>query len=108
MPVELGKENSLIGQFLTELRDKDIQKDPFRFRRNLERQGEIFAYEVSKKLEWSITETTTPLGVAKTTVLTEQPVIATILRAGLPLHTGVLNYFDKAENAFIAAYRKEL
>jgi len=107
MLIELGKENSLLNQFMTELRDKEIQKDAMRFRRNLERIGEIFAYEISKKLPWKTIETTTPLGIAKTQVLTEQPVLGTILRAGLPLHQGMLNYFDKAENAFIGAHRKE-
>lgn len=107
MVIELGKENSILNQFLTELRDQEIQKDSMRFRKNLERIGEIFAYEISKKLAWKAIDTTTPLGVAKTSVLAEQPVVGTILRAGLPLHQGILNYFDKAENAFIAAYRKE-
>ena len=107
MIIELGKENSILNQFLTELRDEEIQKDSMRFRKNLERIGEIFAYEISKKLSWKTIDTTTPLGIAKTSVLAEQPVVGTILRAGLPLHQGILNYFDKAENAFIAAYRKE-
>jgi uracil phosphoribosyltransferase len=106
MIIETGKENSLLNEFLRELRDVEIQKDAMRFRRNLERIGEIFGYEISKKLSWKDTETTTPLGMANTVTLAEQPVVATILRAGLPLHQGVLNYFDKAENAFISAYRK--
>jgi uracil phosphoribosyltransferase len=103
---ELGKENSILNQFMSEMRDEEIQKDSMRFRRNLERAGEILAYEISKKLDWVKKEVTTPLGIATVPVLKEQPVIATILRAGLPFHQGMLNYFDKAENAFISAYRK--
>ena len=103
---ELGKENSILNQFIAELRDEEIQKDSMRFRRNLERAGEILAYEISKKLEWIKKEVATPLGVANVSVLKQQPVIATILRAGLPFHQGMLNYIDKAENAFISAYRK--
>ncbi len=102
----LGKGNSIINQFISELRDVEIQQDRMRFRRNLERIGEIFAYEISKQLEWSNKEITTPLGIAEMQVLKEQPVIAAIMRAGLPLHQGVLNYFDYAGNAFISAYRK--
>lgn len=103
---ELGKENSILNQFIAELRDEEVQKDSMRFRRNLERVGEICAYEISKKLEWIKKEVTTPLGVSNASVLKNQPVIATILRAGLPFHQGMLNYFDKAENAFISAYRE--
>lgn len=103
---ELGKGNSLLNQFISELRDAEIQKDSMRFRRNLERVGEICAYEISKHLTWVKKDVTTPLGVAEVSVLEEQPVIATIIRAGLPFHQGFLNYFDKAENAFISAYRK--
>ena len=106
MVTELGKENSLLCEFVRELRDVNAQQDRMRFRKNLERIGEVIAYEVSKRLSWKETETTTPLGNAKTITLAEQPVIASILRAGIPLHQGVLNYFDKAENAFIGAYRK--
>lgn len=102
----LSEENSLFNQFIAEIRDDVIQKDPLRFRRNLERVGEIFAYEISKKLVYKISDVTTPLGVAKILLPEQQPVLATILRAGLPLHTGLLNYFDKAENCFISAYRK--
>ncbi len=104
--IVLGKKNSIFNQFISELRDKKIQKDSMRFRRNMERIGEIFAYEISKKLEYEKREVATPLGIAKTFLLKQQPVIATILRAGLPLHNGLLNYFDKAENAFVSAYRK--
>lgn len=102
----LSQSHSLASQFLSELRDTEIQKDRSRFRKNLERLGEIFAYEISKKLEWKNAETTTPLGIAGTAALVEQPVIATILRAGLPLHQGLLNFFDHADAAFISAYRK--
>jgi uracil phosphoribosyltransferase len=77
-----------------------------RFRRNIERIGEVIAYEISKKLPWEEKDITTPLGISKSKALIRQPVLATILRAGLPLHQGMLNYFDKADNAFIAAYRK--
>src|SRR3954467_6539563 len=102
----LSLHNSILNQFLSELRDVEVQKDSMRFRKNLERIGEIFAYEISKTLSYENTQTTTSLGIAETKILTSNPVIATILRAGLPLHTGLLNYFDKAENAFISAYRK--
>lgn len=102
----LGKENSLLNNFISELRHIDIQKDSLRFRRNLERIGEIFAYEISKKMNYSDQEIVTPLGIAPMKVLAQQPVLATILRAGLPLHQGLLNYFDKADNAFISAFRK--
>ena len=102
----LGNYNSLISVFIAELRDIEIQKDSMRFRRNLERLGEIFAYEISKTLEYVENEVVTPLGIAPCKVLKTQPVIATILRAGLPVHQGLLNYFDKSENAFISAYRK--
>jgi len=102
----LGQRQSLFTQFLSEIRDVEIQKDSLRFRRNLERLGEIFAYEISKVLEHREKDVQTPLGVAATPVLKSQPVLATILRAGLPLHRGLLNYFDQAENTFISAYRK--
>lgn len=102
----LSEQNSIFNQFVAELRDITIQKDSMRFRRNLERMGEIISYEISKTLEYQKKETTTPLGIAETSHLISQPVIATILRAGLPMHIGVLNYFDKAQNAFISAYRR--
>jgi len=102
----LSNYNSLISVFIGELRDIEIQKDSMRFRRNLERLGEIFAYEISKTLEYEVKDVVTPLGIAPCKVLKTQPVIATILRAGLPVHQGLLNYFDKSENAFISAYRK--
>ena len=102
----LNKQNSIINQFIAEIRDVEIQTDRMRFRRNMERIGEIAAYEISKRLEWTIKEVTTPLGIASVNVLKEQPVLATILRAGLALHQGMLNYFDGADNAFISAYRR--
>lgn len=102
----LSKENTVFNTFISEIRDNEIQKDSMRFRRNMERIGEIFAYEVSKKLEYSNQIVKTPLGESEMSVFNEQPVIISILRAGLPMHQGVLNYFDKAENAFVSAYRK--
>jgi uracil phosphoribosyltransferase len=102
----LGETNSVFNQFIAELRDVVIQNDRLRFRRNLERIGEIFAYEISKTIDYEHHEITTPLGVADMQLIKEQPVLATILRAGLPMHQGLLNYFDKADNAFISAYRK--
>ncbi|MBA4196148.1 MAG: uracil phosphoribosyltransferase [Chitinophaga sp.] len=106
MIVNLSKEHSLLTNWIAELRDITIQGDRLRFRRNLERIGEIAAYEISKQLTWKDVETQTPLGIHNSKVLAAQPVLATILRAGLPLHNGMLNYFDKADNAFISAYRK--
>jgi uracil phosphoribosyltransferase len=103
---ELNKTNSIFGTFLAELRDIKIQKDAMRFRRNLERVSEIMAYEISKTFVYTEKIVTTPLGQTTSFLLEKQPVIATILRAGLPMHQGFLNYFDKAENAFVSAYRK--
>ncbi|MFO0356948.1 MAG: uracil phosphoribosyltransferase [Sphingobacteriaceae bacterium] len=102
----IAQQNSIFSEFLSEIRDVNIQKDSMRFRRNLERMGEVFAYEISKTLEFEMKDTQTPLGIAQSAKIKHQPVIATILRAGLPLHIGILNYFDKAENAFIGAYRR--
>lgn len=102
----IGNQNSIFNHFTSEIRDENIQKDRMRFRRNIERMGEIMAYEVSKVLAYEVREVVTPLGISNIPLLKEQPVIASILRAGLPLHQGVLNYFDRAENAFISAYRK--
>ena len=102
----LGEENSLFNQFISEIRNVEIQSDAMRFRRNMERIGEIFAYEISKTLTYEKKIITTPLGEVEMNILKQQPVLATILRAGLPLHQGLLNYFDKADNAFISAYRK--
>lgn len=106
MVLELVKQRSVAAHFLAELRDVDVQKDAMRFRRNLERIGEVMALELSRTMEYRETEVTSPLGIATVQLLAEQPVLATILRAGLPLHQGMLNYFDKADSAFISAYRK--
>jgi uracil phosphoribosyltransferase len=102
----LGTENSLFNQFISEIRNVDVQNDAMRFRRNMERIGEIMAYEISKTLPYEKQTITTPLGEVDMNILKQQPVLATILRAGLPLHQGMLNYFDRAENAFISAFRK--
>jgi uracil phosphoribosyltransferase len=106
MIINLSEQHSLVSNWIGELRDTDIQKDRMRFRRNLERIGEVTAYEISKKLSFVEKEIQTPLGIAESKMMKEQPVLATILRAGLPLHQGLLNYFDQADNAFISAYRK--
>ena len=102
----LSLNNSIVNQFVSEIRDIQIQKDRMRFRKNLERLGEIFAYEISKTLQYENIEVVTPLGIATVPVLSNHPIVGTILRAGLPLHYGLLNYFDKADNAFISAYRR--
>lgn len=102
----LGEKNSILNQFIAELRDVNVQNDFMRFRRNLERIGEIFSYELSKELHYESRQVQTPLGFAEVNLSGDTLVLATILRAGLPLHQGMLNYFDKAENAFISAYRK--
>ena len=102
----LGNTNSIFNQFVAEIRDEGIQKDAMRFRRNMERCGEIFAYEISKTLEYKNETVQTPLGEAVVATPAIQPVLATILRAGLPFHQGLLNYFDQSENAFISAYRQ--
>lgn len=104
--INFAEHNSLICQYMTEMRDVNIQKDMLRFRRNLERVGEIMAYEISKTLDYRTVETLTPLDVAKTSVIDSQVVLATIFRAGVPFHQGFLNYFDNAQNAFVSAYRK--
>jgi len=106
MIINLSEHHSLVSNWVAELRDTEIQKDRFRFRRNLERIGEVAAYEISKSLPFEEKDIQTPLGIEPCKLLKEQPVLASILRAGLPLHNGLLNYFDKADNAFIAAYRK--
>jgi len=102
----LSEQHSVVNRFISELRDVNVQDDRYRFRRNLERIGEIAAYEISKTMDYASRDITTPLGVAPMEVHVDEPVVATILRAGLPLHQGVLNYFDQADNAFISAYRK--
>lgn len=106
MVINLSKEHSLVSNWISELRDVNVQTDRMRFRKNMERLGEVAAYEISKRLPHVEKEFQTPLGTATCNVLAEQPVLATILRAGLVMHQGLLNYFDKADNAFISAYRK--
>lgn len=106
MIYDLSKTNSIANVFVAELRDQEIQQDAMRFRKNLERLGECFAWEIGKTLTYTDTETQTPLGTAATKALESQPVLATILRAGLPMQQGLLNIFDRAESAFITAFRK--
>lgn len=104
--INLGEKSSLFNRFMSEIRDEKIQKDPLRFRRNIERVGEIMAYEISKTIEHSTKDVTTCLGTAKVDSPDDTPVLATILRAGLPFHHGFLNYFDRSNNSFICAHRK--
>lgn len=104
--VDLGDTNSILNKFVAELRDVDIQKDSLRFRRNVERIGEIMAYEISKEFHYSTKDIQSPLGIAPMNTPDDQIVISTILRAGLPFHQGFLRYLDNAENAFVSAYRK--
>lgn len=104
--VHLGENNSILNQFIAQIRDKSIQKDSMRFRRNVERIGEIFAYEVSKVLNYEAQEVETPLGIATVNTLCDKVVLATLLRAGLPLHQGLLNFFDNAQNCFVSSYRR--
>ena len=105
--INLSEQPSLLNQYLKELRSVNIQKDSMRFRRNIERIGEIMAMEISRQLTYTIEEVQTPLAVARIQVPQDQVVLGTLLRAGLPMHQGFLNMFDHAENAFISAYRKE-
>ncbi|MFT5599823.1 MAG: uracil phosphoribosyltransferase [Parvicella sp.] len=104
--INFAESNSIYNNFLAQLRDLKVQQDRMRFRRNLERLGEISAYEISKELDFVERDIYSPLGVAPSHVISEEPVVATILRAGMPLHQGMLNYFDNADNCFISAYRK--
>jgi len=104
----VSKQNSILNKFIAEIRDKEIQKDSLRFRTNIERMGQIISYELSKTLSYKSKDVTTPLGVKQMQVLDDQIVLASILRAGLPLHMGILHIFDDAENAFISAYRRHL
>ena len=104
--INFSEQNSIVNQFMSELRDKGIQQDRMRFRRNLERIGEIMAYEISRTLNYSTRQITTPLGEKDLNLPADPVVLATILRAGLGFHQGFLSYFDKAENAFISAYRQ--
>ncbi|CAN5738031.1 uracil phosphoribosyltransferase [soil metagenome] len=106
MVKNLSEKHSLVSNWVSELRDVSIQGDRMRFRRNLEKIAEAIAYELSKTLPYEIKEVETPLGIHNSMVLKQQPVLATILRAGLAMHNGLLNYFDHADNAFISAYRK--
>lgn len=102
----IAAQNSILNNFLAEIRDENIQRDSMRFRRNLERIGEILSYEMSKQLVYTPQDITTPLGIKEVSIPEKDIVLCSILRAGLPLHQGILNYFDAAENAFISAYRK--
>ncbi len=104
--INLSESNSILNQYVSEIRNVEVQGDRLRFRRNVERIGEIMAYEMSKTFCYSVKEVQTPLGICKVSVPNNQVVIGTILRAGLPFHQGFLNYFDNAENAFVSAYRK--
>ena len=106
MVINLSEQHSLVSNWVSELRCIETQTDRMRFRRNLERIGEVAAYEISKELPWEEVEIQTPLGTHNSKKLAAQPVLCTILRAGLPLHHGMLNYFDRADNAFVSAYRK--
>jgi len=106
MVKNLSLTHSLVSNWVSELRDVEVQQDRMRFRRNLERMGEVIGYEISKNMEMVEKEINTPMGVSNCKVLKDQPVLATILRAGLAMHNGLLNYFDKADNAFLSAYRK--
>ena len=106
MVVILNKEKSVLNTFIAELRDATIQKDSMRFRRNLERVGEVMAYEISRKLNYADKVVETPLGEAETALIDDQVVIVSILRAGVPYHQGFLNFFDRAESGFVSAYRK--
>ncbi len=107
MLVILNETNSIANHFIAELRDVESQKDRMRFRKNLERLGEVMAYEVSKALSYQEQEVTTPLGIAKTKLISDHPVIVTIMRAGLPFYNGFLNFFDKIDSGFVGAYRIE-
>ena len=106
MIYDLSENNSLANRFIAELRDSKVQTDRLRFRRNLERLGEVMAYEISRRLNYSPKEIETPLGIAKVNLPTNRIVLATIFRAGMPMHQGMLNFFDDAESAFVSAYRR--
>ncbi|WP_034925399.1 uracil phosphoribosyltransferase [Gillisia sp. CAL575] len=106
--INLGKQQSILNKFISELRDVSIQSDRMRFRRNIERIGEVLGYELSKSLCYNNVDIKTPLGISKCNIPEEDVVICSILRAGLPLHQGLLNYFDRAENTFISAYRHQI
>ena len=106
--INLGHKQTILNNFISEVRDVNIHTDSMRFRRNIERIGEIFSYEISKHLDYQMKEIKTPLGISNDNCIKIYPVLATILRAGLPFHQGFLNYFDHSNNAFISAYRKNL
>ena len=106
--INLGEKNTIFNHFIAQIRDVDIQSDSMRFRRNIERIGEVFAYEISKEMKYKNKDITTPLGISKETLIIEKPVLVTILRAGIPLHQGLLNYFDDSDSGFISAYRKHI
>lgn len=102
----LNKENTILNKFIAQIRDREVQRDSMRFRRNLERVGEVMSYEISRVLDYKTQIVETPLGEAAVEMISDKIVVATILRAGLPLHQGFLNYFDDAESVFVSAYRK--
>lgn len=104
--INLGDNHTIFNNFISEIRNINIQNDSMRFRRNIERIGEVFAYEISKEMEYKNQEIVTPLGISTEALISEKPILATILRAGLPLHQGLLNYFDTSDSAFISAYRE--
>lgn len=104
--INLGNNKTIFNHFISQIRNVNVQNDSMRFRRNIERIGEVFAYEISKHMHYVSNNITTPLGVSKEVLISQKPVLATILRAGLPLHQGLLNYFDNSDSAFISAYRK--
>lgn len=104
--INIGEKQTVFNHFISEIRDINIQNDSMRFRRNIERIGEVFAYEISKEMDYDNKEITTPLGISTEKLMIEKPILATILRAGLPLHQGFLNYFDSSDSAFVSAYRK--
>lgn len=106
MIVNLSEKNSIANRFVADLRDVNVQKDRMRFRRNLERLGEVLAYEISQKLDYRPQQVETPLGEAQVSLPSQRIVLATILRAGVPMHQGLLNFFDQADNAFVSAYRR--
>lgn len=104
--IEIQKKASVVNSYLAEIRDVNIQKDPLRFRTNIERLGMLMAYEVSKSLDYEVRDVVTPLGISNVNLPIDKIVVGTVLRAGLPMHSGVLNIFDRAENCFVSAYRR--
>ena len=106
MLTDLSKTNSILNKYMAEIRDEKIQEDPLRFRKNMERIAEFIGFEISKKLAYKKIEVKTPLGISIENIPKEQPILCTILRAGLAMHNGLLNVFDHSESAFVSAYRK--